>query len=242
MRIYNIFKSKYLICTAILIIVCSTSTYSLATTIKVGLYPGVPRLDQFKEVVAAAWKAQEPNVVLEFVDWDGGYKHDPPKDMDVFVFDAIFLTYFQASNFLSPIKDNEVRNLSDFVNYAIEGARIKGQLYGIPQLGCTNVLFYRKSDKALAKAKTLQDIFQTIGQCPFQGRIPPEDVGMIVDLSGGTTSACLYLDTVQDLNGVYTPYPLLPPAAEADQHAIKNLQLILKMANKEHANWSPEEA
>lgn len=242
MRKYNIIKSKYIICIVILIIFCSTSTYSSATTLRVGLYPWVPRLDQFKEVVAAAWKAQEPNIFLEFVDWDGGYKHDPSKDMDVFVFDAIFLAYFQESNFLSPIKDNEVQGLGDFVNYAIEGARIKGQLYGIPQIGCTNVLFYRKSDEALAKAKNLPDIFQTIGPCPFQGEIPPENIGMMVDLSGGSTSACLYVDAVQDLNGFYLPHPHLPPAAETDERAIKNLQLILRMANKEHANWSPKEA
>jgi thiamine pyridinylase len=240
MRIFKIFKPKYFVSIVILIIVGLISTYSSAASLKVGLYPWVPRQNQFKEVVTAAWKAQEPNIALEFVYWDG-YQQDPPEDLDVFVFDAIFLTYFQASNFLSPIRDNEVRNLKDFVPYAIEGARIKGQLYGIPQLGCTNVLFYRKGDKALAKAKTIQDIFQTIGQCPFHGVIPPENVGMMVDLSGKTTDACLYLETVQDLNGIYTPYPLLPPAAEADKHSIKNLQLILKMANKEHANWPPPE-
>src|SRR5215203_2651759 len=58
--------------------------------LNVALYPYVPRLDQFKTVISAAWAQQMPNVTLNYVDWDV-YSQDPPKDLDVFVFDGIFL-------------------------------------------------------------------------------------------------------------------------------------------------------
>ena len=59
-------------------------------TLKVGLFPWVPRPHQVEDVIAAARKQRHPDVPLTFVFWDC-YSSDPPTKLDVFVFDAIYL-------------------------------------------------------------------------------------------------------------------------------------------------------
>lgn len=208
------------------------------TTLRVAIYPYVPRPDQFKTAIAAAWKAKQPGVPLEFVEWDC-YSSDPPQDLDVFVFDAIFLDYFQSQGFLAPISEGEIHESADFLRYALEGSRIDGALYGIPQLGCANILFYRQGDHALETARNLREITQAIGECTYSGLTPPPGTGLMVDLSGGTTDSCLYIEAVEDIYGSYTPEPPLPPeASKVDAWAIHNLWSLLRMASVEQARYS----
>ncbi|MEK8016817.1 MAG: thiamine pyridinylase [Candidatus Parabeggiatoa sp.] len=209
-------------------------------TLKVGLYPLVPRIKQFEIVIQKVWEERGvPGVELAFVShevWDGGYAIDPPDDLDVFVFDALFLQYFQTQGYLAAIEDEEIEALSDILPYALEGSRIKGKLFGIPQLGCTNLLFYRKNDRDLAKARTLDEISGILGKCPYTGVTPPPETGLMVDLSGSTTNASLYLETVMDIKGEYTPVPQLPTVDQLNPQAIFHLQKVLGMANKRQAS------
>jgi thiamine pyridinylase len=209
-------------------------------TLKVGLYPWVPRVKQFQYVIQKVWEERGvPGVELAFVShevWDGGYAIDPPDDLDVFVFDALFLHYFQAQGYLAAIEDEEIDDLSDILPYAVEGSRIKGKLFGIPQLACTNLLFYRKNDRELAKAKTLDEISRILGQCPYTGVTPPPQTGLLVDLSGETTNASLYLEAVMDIKGEYTPVPQLPTIDQLNPQAIFYLQKVLGMASKRQAS------
>lgn len=210
--------------------------------LKLALYPYVPRPDQIQAAVESAWTHQHPDVPLEFVDWDC-YSDDPPKDLDVFVFDAVFLDYFQSQGYLSPIAEREIENPADFFDYAFEGSRIGGEHYGIPQYGCTNVLFYRRGDRELEQASTLSEIAKVLRECTYTGLKPPPGVGLMVDLSGGTGDACLYLDAVEDIFGKYTPDPPLPPDADKiDSWAIDNLRTLLRMASEEQASYSGKNA
>ncbi|MCP5047653.1 MAG: thiamine pyridinylase [bacterium] len=204
----------------------------------VALYPWVPRLDQFKEVITAAWSKLEPGVALKYVTWDC-YSEDPPKDLDVFVFDAIYLSYFQAKGFLSAFKPGEVDNPDDFLEYALEGAKVKGTQYGIPQLGCAGILFYRQGDEQLEKAETLSAVTQAIGECTYSTEIPPANTGLMVNISGGTTSACYYLEAVEDIYNKYTDAPPLPPDnTKIGSWEIQNVQKLLRMASVKQAQYS----
>ena len=71
-------------------------------TLTVAIYPYVPNSDKFKEIILSAWKQKHPDVKLNFVDWDC-YSSDPPSTLDVFIFDAIYLSYFQSKGFLEPL-------------------------------------------------------------------------------------------------------------------------------------------
>jgi thiamine pyridinylase len=209
-------------------------------TLTVALYKYVPRLDQFKTVIKEAWKKIEPGVTLRFTDWDC-YSADPPEDLDVFVFDAIYLSYFREKGFLSAIQPGEVKNPDDFLVYALEGAKVEGTLYGIPQLGCASILFYRHGDRQLADAGTLGEVAEAIGECTYTTLTPPAGTGLMVDISGGTTSACYYLEAVEDIYNKYTDTPPLPPdTGRIDSWAMGNVQKLLRMASVKQAKYYNE--
>ena len=86
--------------TLILILVLSiVAVPANGTELTVGLYPYVPRLEQFQTAIKTQWAKVQPQVTLKFLaaaDWDGGYSNNPPKNADVYVFDAMFFDYFQS--------------------------------------------------------------------------------------------------------------------------------------------------
>lgn len=199
------------------------------------LYPYVPRLDQFKTAVSQAWKKRHKDVELEFVFWDC-YSKDPPKNLDVFVFDAIFLDCFQDKGFLEPLADREVDEKEDLLKYAREGVKFDGRFFGIPQLGCASILFYRKSDKAMNSASSLSEIIKTIGINKYTDLKPPAGVGLMIYLGGGTTSACHYLDAVEDIYSVYAPNPPLPQDSNRiSDWAIANVRQLLAASSVKNA-------
>ena len=205
-------------------------------TLNIALYPYVPRLNQFKETISDHWERHYPDVALNFVDWDC-YSEDPPNDLDVFVFDAIFFQYFVSKDYLKPIKISEIDDWADILEYALEGSQISGVYYGIPQFGCTNILYYREGDKALKNAHTLSEVYGALGDCSYTGVRPPPGKGLMVDLSGGTTDSCLYLATVELMACQYTVSPDLPDVNHLNEGAVANLQTLVKMAGKEQAGY-----
>lgn len=213
-----------------------------ATTLKVELYPWVPRIDQFETAIKAEWANVRPDVDLEFISsssdpslsWDGGYHTDPSPDADVYVFDAMFFDYFRNKNLLEPIQASEINNLNDFVSYAIDGVQVNGTYYAIPQLGCANILFYQKGDTAIAKATNLSEIKNELCSCSYTSEIPPDRRGIMLDMVGSTTNASLYIDIAHSLTGQY-PFPLPWNQSQLNAEAIDNMQELLAMSSYENA-------
>jgi thiamine pyridinylase len=202
-------------------------------SLTVGLYPYVPRLAQFEAAIRAQWAQVEPGVTLNFLPqdrWDGGYSDNPPQNADVYVFDGMFFEYFRAQGWLEPMAASEIQNLGDFIDYAITGVEVGTQYYAIPLLGCANILFYQKSDAALANATTLSEVHNALSQCTYTSEIPPDRRGIMVDLAGGTSNAAMYLDTEHAITGVY-PLPLPWNQSQIDPNAMANVQLLLMMAS-----------
>ncbi|MES1242720.1 MAG: thiamine pyridinylase [Acidobacteriota bacterium] len=210
------------------------------TQLTVGLYPYVPRLAQFQQAIQDAWSQVQPGVSLNFLSpsqWDGGYSNDPSTDTDVFVFDAMYFEYFRNQGWLEPLQPDEVQGLSDFVPYALQGVQVSGLYYAIPQLGCANLLFYQESDSELAQANTLTQVNNILSQCTYTSTIPPDPRGLMIDMSGGTTTATLYLDSEHSITGQYPlPQPWNP--SQLDPAAIGNLRSLLAMASFENGTAS----
>lgn len=210
-----------------------------AITIKVALYPYVPRLDQFKTVLAQQWPAVAPEgVAYELVDWDC-YSSEPPADLDVFVFDAIYFDDFHSKGFLKKM-EIDPKQKDDIIPFFLQGGMIGDEHYGLPQLGCANLLFYRKSDEALAKADSLDQFAKILGKAAYTTAKPPNGVGLLTDMSGGTTDSCLYIEAALDLNGQYTTTPKLPTSDELNPKAVANLQEVLCMSGKATATYEPD--
>jgi thiamine pyridinylase len=207
------------------------------TTLNVGLYPFVPRPQQFQDAIGAAWAQAQPGVALNFVEWGGGYDADPA-GMDVFVFDAVFLDYFRVKGYLAKLSQAEVQGQQDYLPYAIQGVAYQDGYSAIPMLGCANILFYRQGDAAIANATTLSALEQAVGQCSYTSQVPPDARGLLLDMAGGTTNACLYVDVAESISGQWPP--TLPPSpVDLDPTAVKRMQSLLATASYYNATEDP---
>jgi thiamine pyridinylase len=119
------------------------------TCIAAGLYPYVPDMDSFSSAICDAWTASGQTEKLYLIAdeniWDGGYSSDPvytngsgtSAPIDVFVFDAMYLEYWQTQTV--PIPASEITDPADFVSYASTALTQEGgSMLALPMLGCTN--------------------------------------------------------------------------------------------------------
>jgi len=201
-------------------------------TLTVALYPYVPRIDQFKQAITSAWAEVQPEVALNFVsadDWDGGYSSNPKSDYDIFIFDGMFFEYFKEQGYLSTIPASSITDPDDLLAYARNGVTDGSNYYAIPFLGCSNVLFYNKSNTELAEADTLTKVADVLGSFTYTSQEPPDRRGLMLDMAGGTTNATLYLDVAYNQTGVY---PLPQPAADdLSQDAIDTMTKLIGLAS-----------
>jgi len=218
--------------------ISSTTKAQQGLSLEVGLYPYVPRLEQFKETIQKQWYAKYPNVKLNFnTQWSGGYNNEPT-NLDVFVFDAAYLDDYIDKAFLLTLNQSQIDDFDDLLPYAKEGVKADNtdNYYGIPQIGCGTLLFYRKSDLELKKANTLTSITNTLGQCTYDTLIPPKGTGLMMDFSSGTTNGDFYLEATQDIYGKYTTNPPKAPRKDLlDPWPINNVAQLLETTSVKHA-------
>lgn len=168
-----------------------------ATVLKVSLFRYVPNPKGIEAVVEKRWHERHPDVKVEFVKWDG-YKEDPPSNLDVFEFDSIMLEYFVRNNFVSPLRLDEIQGRDDFYEFAFRGGMVDGVCYAVPRIACTPLLFFRKGDASVQNASSISDLHAALGDNPCLDVKPLKNHGLMIDLSGGTTCGCFYLDAVAD--------------------------------------------
>jgi thiamine pyridinylase len=201
------------------------------TSLTVGLYPYVPRPEQFRTVIAAAWQQLQPGVTLQWAKWDGGYDNDPDSSLDVFVFDALNLSYFQSKGYLYPMSISQVTNYGDLVPFAAAGVTSGSQVLAIPQLGCGDFLFYYSNDNAIASATTATALAGALGSCSYYTQTPGNSkTGLMVDLSGGTTDASTYVESVHENTGLW-PVPLPQNPAQMDKAASSTIQGVVGLSS-----------
>ncbi len=212
--------------------------------LRVSLFKWVPSPKAIERIVEATWSAKHPDVLLEFVEWDG-YEQDPPPDLDVFEYDAIFLEYMVRRNYAAPLPLDEIEDWEDISDFARRGCMVDGTLYGIPRIACTPVLFYRKGDEEIEKAESITDLLAVLGVSRDLVKEPREGRGLLIDLTGETTCSCFYLDAAADLSGEYSSSTDYPAWSHLDPDALRNVGLLTLMAGKKQAlyeNWDGQRA
>lgn len=226
------FKSKWLFSiVAAMLVLLSSGIAQAGQTITLGLYPNVPRPDQFVQSIQTRWQQAHPDVILTIApSWDGGYDNDPTPAMDVFVFDATFLQQFKQAGFLSPLQPEEVANLADFLPYAINGVQQGGLYYAIPLLGCTNVMFYWKDDSRVAATNNLTSLQQALNSCTYTSDVPPDRRGLMIDGSAGSNNY-RYVELY------FSQYGKFPASsAPLDEKTLNNGRNILTLGSFLNAN------
>ncbi|MCR6109975.1 thiamine pyridinylase [Bacillus sp. A301a_S52] len=208
-------------------------------SLTVALYPYVPDLERFEKAVAEEWATVQPNISLNFIDWDG-YSTDPDDDLDVFVFDAIYLSHFIEEDYLMPLTLDEIDESSDILSFALDGVTVSGDVYAIPQIVCTNLLYTRAGDTSLSGVSSVPELYQKLGPRQSSGIIPELDEGLLIDMSGSTTKVLMYLDALLDTTGVYTDYDVLPELTHLNRQALNSLVLLQRMAGPQQSNYWPD--
>lgn len=183
-------------------------------TLNVSLYKYLPHYDSFEKTVEDCWNEKHPDVKLNFVDWDC-YSRTLPEDLDVFVFDAISLDSFAEKGYLLALSEEDIQDYDDLIPSFTEGCRVNGEIYAVPQLLCTDLLYTRKDDAELKNADSINDLFDAF-----------DDPGLLLDKSSSCT---MYLQALVDCKQQYMDqYP--PIEAETlSPEAVDSLETIRKM-------------
>jgi len=215
---------------SIVLVVVSLHSSIAQRQLKVAIHPYMPRGEQFKKVLQKHWDAMHTGVTIKFTDFNF-YKEDPAPDVDVFVFDVFFINYFKSKNYIHSIPATKVKDTLDFMDYAWNGCKINGIVYGIPYLGCQYVYFYRADDKELDRDMGLNEFYSIIGPSTTTETRPEEGKGLLVDMSEPVARTFYYFNAVMNASNAQTANPSLPPVNHLDTIAIKNLRTIAQMGS-----------
>ena len=208
------------------------------TSLNVALYPYVPSLNSFTSAVQTVWARVRPDISLNFVFYDP-YTGPPPDTVDVFAFDCIYVDDFNTGGVVDPIAAAEINALADVMPFARVNAALDANqtsFAGIPYLGCASVLYFRRGDPQLDNQNPLgiQDLYEILGDARYPGPVPPPGVGLLMDLGGKTTDACLYAALWRTLYSTWWPQPL-PMGNQLDAGVLEELRAYATMAGRAQA-------
>ena len=210
-------------------------------TLEVELYPYVPDLARFQTVVRDVWEREHPDISLHFADWDC-YASDPDPMLNVFVFDGIYLSTFAEKGYLLPIPKEKIQGVDDIFPFALEGCICKEELYALPQLLCTDLLYTRKSDTTLSGVLDIMTLYGILGDRRTEDVIPEEEEGLLINLSGEFfTKTMMYLDAVMDEQQEYTDYSELPDTSGFSAESLERIGAIWKMGGENQVRYWPED-
>lgn len=187
--------------------------------ISVAIYPYIPDMELFENVLTKQWKAIEPDVELKFVDWDC-YVEPNPENIDVIMYDALFTSHLAETGAIQPIKEEEVHNISDSLRFAVDGAYHNGEMYGIPYLVCSYFLIHFADDEEMAAVDNFNELYAVISERKNED----ESTGMLINYSSDYPYH--YLDILMDCSGQYTTYEEAPSLESPDPQAVEKLNQI----------------
>lgn len=187
------------------------------TVLNVSLYKVLPEYDSFEKTVEACWSEMHPEAGLNFVDWNC-YSGEVPEELDVFVLDTTSLDAFVQKGYLLSLSAEDIRDYDDLMPSFMEGCRVDGVIYAVPQILCTDLLYTRKGDIALKNVKNIGELYDALG-----------DSGLLLDKESPIIQVAMYLQALVDETQRYTDH--YPPIEEAtlSPEALSSLEMISDM-------------
>ena len=176
-----------ILCMVVCLVILKTGNTPEPVTMNVSLYKVVPDYDSFKKTIADRWKEKHPEVELNFENWDC-YSGEVPEGLDVFVFDTISLDSFAERGFLLALSEKDIQDYNDLIPSFVEGCRVNGTLYAIPQFLCADLLYTRKNDADLKNVQNIDSLYNVLG-----------DSGLLLDKHSATSKICMYLQALMSL-------------------------------------------
>lgn len=198
-------------------------------SISVAIYPYVSNMELFHQVLTEMWSEIEPDVSLQYVDWNC-YEDPYPNNIDVITYDAVFLSHLVEKNYVQPLDIESVDNTYGILPFAMEGAHHEGDLYGLPFLTCSSFLIYREDDEIMSQITNYGDLCKELAA---RKKLDPND-GL---LSGYYVDApYLYMDALIDYTGTYTTYEEGITVEQLDATIVSRLREIQSVLAPMEAN------
>ncbi|MFN3226377.1 MAG: thiamine pyridinylase [Hyphomicrobiales bacterium] len=183
---------------------CNVPCQDGQTCVAAGLYPYVPDTTAFATAICSAWSAsgrsEELYLIADENVWDGGYSSDPvytngsgtQAPIDVFVYDAMYLEYWKTQTVSVPAAS--ISDPTDFVPYAQTAlTEANGDMFALPMLGCTNIMFYRQGDQRMEAVTTFSEFLSVNPAGVYISPVPFDDTGAMMNMSGKTTIGVDYM-------------------------------------------------
>lgn len=200
-KLCSIIKRAFLLLLLLAISSISFSNVSFADKIKLSvlIYPWVPDYSHITNVVENEFEKTNPEIdlIISGQNWDYYEPGGLEKKYDVYELDTIFLPDFIANGRLQALDYNRLdkNRLKEAFQFAINGSQFNGIIYGAPHWVCGLFLFYFSHDEKMASASNYDSIVAAIGKKHERNR------GLLIDMTGNSTVAELYLDALLD-NGL----------------------------------------
>lgn len=204
-------------------------------TLSVALFPYVPDVEYFEKVITDTWKsdASHDNVNLEFItDWDCYSSTEVPDEYDIVVLDAIYLREYAEKGEILAINESDIDQYEDILPFVREGLKVDGEIYGMPEMICANLFFYRAGDEDVAQSGNVDTLYEVMGSYEYSQPEPQKGKGLIVDMSSGTGNICFYLDAIMDEKAVYSDFAQMPDLENIDEAAVQSLNELILMAGE----------
>ena len=191
--------------------------------ISIAIYPYVPSVELFEQVLLKQWEELEPDIELEFVPWDGYYKEDP-SGIDVITYDAMFTSYLAENGYIQPISEDSIENVDTMLPFAVDGSYHEGQLYGMPYLVCSYFLIHDADDAEIAAVENFAELHDVLSQ----RKAADDGEGLLANYHSDYPYYCL--DAMIDFSGVYTAYEEeIPDLTNIDIRVIERIRSMEQM-------------
>lgn len=188
-------------------------------SLSVAVYPYIPDMQLFREILTRQWEVLEPDVALNFVEWDC-YEQPDPAQIDIIMYDAMFASYLAEGGFIQPIEEDAIVDKDGILAFAVEGARHEDRIYGIPYLVCSDFLIYHADDEEMAAVENMKQLCEVVSA---RKQKDPGD-GLVVNYY--SHYPYFYLDALIDFSGTYSVYENAPVTVPPDPTVRERLQLI----------------
>ena len=142
---------------ALLVVFLAACSKKDVDKITYALYPYLPDVEYYQEIVEQRWAELEPDIELVRVEWDC-YEDSEPDGVDVFMYDSVTRDKLIGNGWIRSIDRNHVQDAEDVFSYALDGLTVEGELYGVPVFLCGNFLIYDADCAELVGAKHLTDL------------------------------------------------------------------------------------
>ena len=126
-------------------------------TVTYSLYPYLPDVDYYREILEEEWDKLHPDVDLVYSDYDC-YYDGAPEGIDVIMFDSLIEQGMISNGYLRPVDQQDMNEPEGFFEFTMMPAQGQSTLYGVPVLICADFLIYDRNDPVLASADSMMDI------------------------------------------------------------------------------------